>query len=131
MSGSALFPQRLADLTGLPVSARRYQETTALGAALFCWRPGAAVFGSVGDAAKARPEAEDLAPAWPGGSARLGSPWREAVGPLTGLTAGASRGTLPLQRRRVMADGSLVSVHSLKGRVSEAEWATRVDLAAL
>lgn len=30
-----------------------------------------------------------------------------------------------------MADGSLIGVHSLKGKVSEAEWATRVDLAAL
>ena len=30
-----------------------------------------------------------------------------------------------------MADGSMIGVHSLKGRVSEEEWATRVDLAAL
>jgi ribulose-5-phosphate 4-epimerase/fuculose-1-phosphate aldolase len=30
-----------------------------------------------------------------------------------------------------MADGSLLSVHSLKGRVSDEEWQVRVDLAAL
>jgi len=62
MSKSAWFCQRLADLTGLPVARASYQETTALGAALFAGL-GAGVYDSVETAAKARPAAEDLKPA--------------------------------------------------------------------
>jgi glycerol kinase len=62
MSKSAWFSQRLADLTGLPVARSSYQETTALGAALFAGL-GAGVYDSLEDAAKARPVAEDLKPA--------------------------------------------------------------------
>ncbi|KSB87441.1 glycerol kinase [Caulobacter vibrioides] len=62
MSKSAWFSQRLADLTGLPVARSSYQETTALGAALFAGL-GAGVYETLEDAAKARPSAEDLKPA--------------------------------------------------------------------
>jgi glycerol kinase len=62
MAKSAWFSQRLADLTGIPVHRARYQETTALGAALFAG-VGAGVYGSVEDAVRARPEAELLEPA--------------------------------------------------------------------
>jgi glycerol kinase len=62
MAKSAWFSQRLADLTGIPVHRARYQETTALGAALFAG-VGAGVFASVEEAVKARPEAELLEPA--------------------------------------------------------------------
>ncbi|MFT4253035.1 MAG: glycerol kinase GlpK [Caulobacter sp.] len=62
MSKSAWFSQRLADLTGLPVARASYQETTALGAALFAGL-GAGVYESLEAAARARPAAEDLKPA--------------------------------------------------------------------
>jgi glycerol kinase len=62
MAKSAWFSQRLADLTGLPVHRASYQETTALGAALFAG-VGAGVYGTVEEAVKARPEAEVLTPA--------------------------------------------------------------------
>jgi glycerol kinase len=62
MSKSAWFSQRLADLTGVPVCRASYQETTALGAALFAG-VGAGVFASVEEAANSRPGAERLTPA--------------------------------------------------------------------
>ena len=61
MSQSPWFSQRLADLTGFPVCRASYQETTALGAALFAGL-GAGLFDSVEDAASARPDAELLTP---------------------------------------------------------------------
>ncbi|MDG2528661.1 glycerol kinase GlpK [Caulobacter endophyticus] len=62
MSKSAWFSQRLADLTGLPVARSSYQETTALGAALFAGL-GAGLYDTLEAAARARPSAEDLKPA--------------------------------------------------------------------
>jgi glycerol kinase len=61
MSQSAWFSQRLADLTGIPVCRASYQETTALGAALFAGL-GAGLFATVEEAASARPDAELLTP---------------------------------------------------------------------
>jgi glycerol kinase len=61
MSQSAWFSQRLADLTDIPVCRARYQETTALGAALFAGL-GAGVYGTVEEAASARPDTERLTP---------------------------------------------------------------------
>jgi glycerol kinase len=61
MSKSAWFSQRLADLTGFPVCRVTYQETTALGAALFAGL-AAGVYSSMEDAAAQRPNAELLAP---------------------------------------------------------------------
>ena len=61
MSKSAWFSQRLADLTGLSVRRASYQETTALGAALFAG-VGAGLYGSIEEAAEASPAAETLAP---------------------------------------------------------------------
>jgi len=57
MSRSAWFSQRLADLTGVAVGRATYQETTALGAALFAGL-GAGVYASVEEAAAARPTTE-------------------------------------------------------------------------
>jgi glycerol kinase len=59
MSQSAWFGQRLADLTNLPVFRVNYQETTALGAALFAGI-GAGVFSSLEAAAEVRPGGERL-----------------------------------------------------------------------
>ncbi|MGE5501053.1 MAG: glycerol kinase, partial [Ignavibacteriales bacterium] len=53
--------QRLADLTGVPVSRVTYQETTALGAALFAGL-AAGVYNSVEEAAAQRPSADLLTP---------------------------------------------------------------------
>jgi glycerol kinase len=61
MSKSAWFSQRLADLTGFPVCRVTYQETTALGAALFAGL-GSGVYANVEEAAAQRPDAELLAP---------------------------------------------------------------------
>ncbi len=61
MSKSAWFSQRLADLTGIPVRRASYQETTALGAALFAG-VGAGLYASVEEAAEASPAAETLSP---------------------------------------------------------------------
>jgi glycerol kinase len=61
MSKSRWFAQRLADLTGLPVCRATYQETTALGAALFAGI-GAGVYADVEEAAAARPGAEGFKP---------------------------------------------------------------------
>ncbi|MBL8556118.1 MAG: glycerol kinase GlpK [Phenylobacterium sp.] len=61
MSKSAWFSQRLADLTGVGVSRATYQETTALGAALFAG-VGAGVYRDVTEAAGARPRTEGYRP---------------------------------------------------------------------
>ncbi len=62
MIKSAWYCQRLADITGLPVQRATFQETTALGAALFAGI-GAGVYASAQEATKARPDAELVAPA--------------------------------------------------------------------
>ena len=64
MSRSAWFSQRLADLTGIGVCRATYQETTALGAALFAG-VGAGVYADVEEAAASRPKTEGYAPAMP------------------------------------------------------------------
>ena len=61
MSRSPAFAQRLADLTGVGVARAAYQETTALGAALFAGL-GAGVHPDLETAARARPRTEDFAP---------------------------------------------------------------------
>ena len=61
MSRSAWFSQRLADLTGVAVARATYQETTALGAALFAGL-GAGLYGSVEIAAASRPTTESYRP---------------------------------------------------------------------
>jgi len=62
MSRSAWFSQRLADLTGVGVGRATYQETTALGAALFAG-VGAGVYADVTEAAASRPKTEAFASA--------------------------------------------------------------------
>jgi glycerol kinase len=62
MSRSGWFSQRLADLTGVSVCRATYQETTALGAALFAG-VGAGVFRDVAEAAASRPGTERYRPA--------------------------------------------------------------------
>lgn len=62
MSRSPWFSQRLADLTGIGVCRATYQETTALGAALFAG-VGAGVYRDVEEAAAARPKTESFSPA--------------------------------------------------------------------
>ena len=61
MSRSGWFARRLADLTGVQVCRATYQETTALGAALFAG-VGAGIYADLAEAAAARPGAEDYAP---------------------------------------------------------------------
>ena len=61
MSKSAWFSQRLADLTGIQVCRATYQETTALGAALFAG-VGAGVYRDVAEAAASRPRTEGYRP---------------------------------------------------------------------
>lgn len=61
MSRSGWFAKRLADLTGVGVSRATYQETTALGAALFAGL-GAGVYQDVAEAAAARPGTEAYRP---------------------------------------------------------------------
>ncbi|CAN7285026.1 glycerol kinase GlpK [Phenylobacterium sp. LjRoot219] len=61
MSRSAGFGQRLADLTGVHVRRALYQETTALGAALFAGL-GAGLHLDLEAAARSRPETEHFAP---------------------------------------------------------------------
>jgi glycerol kinase len=61
MSKSAWFSQRLSDLTGFPVCRVTYQETTALGAALFAGL-ASGIYSSMEDAAAHRPDAERLTP---------------------------------------------------------------------
>ena len=62
MAKSVWFAQRLADLTGQAVRRVTFQETTALGAALFAGL-AAGVYASLEDAAAARPDGENLKPA--------------------------------------------------------------------
>ena len=62
MSRSAWFSQRLADLTGVGVGRATFQETTALGAALFAGI-GCGVYADAAAAAAARPDTETYAPA--------------------------------------------------------------------
>jgi glycerol kinase len=80
MARSAWFSQRLADLTGINVCRATYQETTALGAALFAG-VGAGVYADVAEAAAARPATEAYAPAMdePRRAAAYAR-WLEAVG---------------------------------------------------
>jgi glycerol kinase len=61
MSRSPWFSQRLADLTGVGVCRATYQETTALGAALFAG-VGAGIYGDLAEAAAARPKTEGYSP---------------------------------------------------------------------
>ena len=61
MARSAWFAQRLADLTGQAVTRVTYQETTALGAALFAGL-AAGVYGSLEEAAAVRPGGDNLKP---------------------------------------------------------------------
>jgi glycerol kinase len=61
MSRSSWFSQRLADLTGVPVGRATYQETTALGAALFAGL-GAGVYATVEEAVASRPSTEPHPP---------------------------------------------------------------------
>ena len=55
-------PFDIADLTGFPVCRVTYQETTALGAALFAGL-ASGVYASMEEAASRRPQSELLAPA--------------------------------------------------------------------
>ncbi|WP_304164297.1 glycerol kinase GlpK [Phenylobacterium aquaticum] len=79
MSRSAWFSQRLADLTGVAVGRASYQETTALGAALFAGL-GAGVFPTLEAAAAARPSTDRHEPG-PNSHAREGAyaRWLDAV----------------------------------------------------
>jgi glycerol kinase len=61
MARSPRFAQRLADLTGVGVARAAYQETTALGAALFAGL-GAGLYPDAQTAARARPHTEAFAP---------------------------------------------------------------------
>jgi glycerol kinase len=79
MSRSPWFSQRLADLTGVHVRRATYQETTALGAALFAG-VGAGVYGDVEEAAASRPETEGFTPKMAGEPReRAYRRWLEAV----------------------------------------------------
>jgi glycerol kinase len=62
MARSAWFSQRLSDLTGVGVCRATFEETTALGAALFAG-VGAGVYRDVEEAAAARPRTESYRPA--------------------------------------------------------------------
>lgn len=61
MSRSAWFCQKLADLTRTPVGRAAYEETTALGAALFAGL-GCGLYANVAAAAKARPQTTRMEP---------------------------------------------------------------------
>ncbi|TAJ69734.1 MAG: glycerol kinase [Phenylobacterium sp.] len=79
MSRSPWFSQRLADLTGVGVCRATYQETTALGAALFAG-VGAGVYRDVEEAAGARPRTEAYRPAMaPDPRERAYARWLDAV----------------------------------------------------
>jgi glycerol kinase len=64
MARSDAFSQRLADLTGIGVRRAVFQETTALGAALFAGL-GAGLYTDIASAAEVRPEADPFTPAMP------------------------------------------------------------------
>ncbi len=68
MSRSAWFCQKLADRTRMPVGRAAYEETTALGAALFAGL-GCGLFATAADAASARPQTTRLTPQGAAGSA--------------------------------------------------------------
>jgi glycerol kinase len=79
MSRSAWFSQRLADLTGVGVGRATYQETTALGAALFAG-VGAGIYRDVAQAAGSRPATEAYRPQMAAAPrARAYELWRDAV----------------------------------------------------
>ncbi|MGC4107194.1 MAG: FGGY-family carbohydrate kinase [Thermomicrobiales bacterium] len=79
MSRSAWFCQRLADLTGVAVGRATYQETTALGAALFAGL-GAGVYADAEAAAAARPPTEPYGPKMDGhGREAAYARWLDAV----------------------------------------------------
>jgi glycerol kinase len=79
MSKSAWFSQRLADLTGVGVCRATYQETTALGAALFAG-VGAGIYRDLDEAAGSRPKTQGYTPA-PAAAPREGAyaRWLDAV----------------------------------------------------
>ena len=79
MAKSHWFAQRLADLVDLPVCRLEYQETTALGAAMFAGL-GAGVFKSLEEAAAIRPRGEILKPQMDEHSRQLAyARWLDAV----------------------------------------------------
>jgi glycerol kinase len=79
MSRSPWFAQRLADLTGQKVARASYEETTALGAALFAGL-GAGLYPDVEAAAAARPTTEPSTPALDPDLRHAGQlRWRDAV----------------------------------------------------
>jgi glycerol kinase len=79
MSRSAWFSQRLADLTGVCVCRATYQETTALGAALFAGL-GAGIYPDLEAAAAARPQTERFNPQFDGTRReRAYARWLDAV----------------------------------------------------
>lgn len=79
MSRSPWFAQRLADLTGQRVARASYEETTALGAALFAG-VGAGLYADVAAAAAARPSTEAADPTLAAAERQVGQGrWRDAV----------------------------------------------------
>lgn len=79
MSRSPWFAQRLADLTGQRVARASYEETTALGAALFAG-VGAGFYADVAAAAAARPTTEAADPTLAPAERQAGQGrWRDAV----------------------------------------------------
>lgn len=79
MSRSPWFSQRLADLTGIGVCRATYQETTALGAALFAGL-GAGIYRDMEEAAAARPATEAFRPLMaPDPRERAYARWLDAV----------------------------------------------------
>jgi len=79
MSRSPWFAQRLADLTNQSVARASYEETTALGAALFAGL-GAGLYHDVAAAAAARPRTEAAEPTLSSDERAAGQDrWRDAV----------------------------------------------------
>ena len=79
MSRSPWFAQRLADLTHQSVARASYEETTALGAALFAGL-GAGLYADVEAAAAARPRTEPAEPTLSASERAAGrARWRDAV----------------------------------------------------
>jgi glycerol kinase len=79
MSRSAWFSQRLADLTGIAVGRASYQETTALGAALFAGL-GAGLYPDAETAAASRPSTDGHEPKLDGhGREAAYARWLDAV----------------------------------------------------